>query len=279
MKRKTAFTLIELLVVIAIIAILAAILFPVFAQAREKARQATCTSNIKQLTTAMLMYTQDYDEDFPFWSYADSVACNGPLGNVACQHFESIWFNAIYPYDKNANIYTCPDASDHSTITQNQLWGWTKATDLTTVGINAGLVNAQVNYGMSEPISMGSLCGSPNSSGCSQAALQQVAQTLLIGDCVIALTGNYLPDRTNNPQSANYVLSRVAYPNCDTNPCGAYLNDNGTYTAQPQYDNQARHAQGDIVALPTDMPSGCAILRLFGGLWTGLGQLSNHYLT
>src|SRR6266699_383275 len=64
-SRKPAFTLIELLVVIAVIAILAAILFPVFAQVREKARQATCLSNMKQLGLAQSMYTQDYDETFP----------------------------------------------------------------------------------------------------------------------------------------------------------------------------------------------------------------------
>src|SRR6266511_3956182 len=68
MRRHRGFTLIELLVVIAIIAILAAILFPVFAQAREKARQSTCTSNLKQLGNGLLMYTQDYDETFPFVS-------------------------------------------------------------------------------------------------------------------------------------------------------------------------------------------------------------------
>src|SRR5688500_3150797 len=64
-RGHSAFTLIELLVVIAIIAILAAILFPTFGQAREKARQISCLSNIKQIGTAMLMYTQDYDEAFP----------------------------------------------------------------------------------------------------------------------------------------------------------------------------------------------------------------------
>jgi len=65
MTRRRAFTLIELLVVIAIIAILAAILFPVFAQAREKGRQATCQSNLKQIGTAFSLYIQDYDESFP----------------------------------------------------------------------------------------------------------------------------------------------------------------------------------------------------------------------
>src|ERR1700756_3607746 len=64
-RRRSGFTLIELLVVIAIIAILAAILFPVFAQAREKARQASCASNMKQIGLAMIMYVQDYDETMP----------------------------------------------------------------------------------------------------------------------------------------------------------------------------------------------------------------------
>src|SRR5438067_179265 len=72
LHRRTArrgFTLIELLVVIAIIAILAAILFPVFAQAREKARQAGCTSNLKQISLATMMYLQDYDETYPVWPW------------------------------------------------------------------------------------------------------------------------------------------------------------------------------------------------------------------
>src|SRR5579863_528760 len=82
MRVRTGFTLIELLVVIAIIAILAAILFPVFAQAREKARQATCQSNEKQIALAFLMYNQDYDERFPGATDAlkiiDNGTCAGP---------------------------------------------------------------------------------------------------------------------------------------------------------------------------------------------------------
>ncbi len=67
--KKRGFTLIELLVVIAIIAILAAIIFPVFAKAREKARQTTCVNNLKQIGNGIMMYTQDYDEMFPFCFY------------------------------------------------------------------------------------------------------------------------------------------------------------------------------------------------------------------
>src|SRR2546421_9538539 len=67
-RTKAGFTLIELLVVIAIIAILAAILFPVFAKAREAARKTSCTSNLKQISTAFLMYSQDYDETMPPWT-------------------------------------------------------------------------------------------------------------------------------------------------------------------------------------------------------------------
>ena len=70
------FTLIELLVVIAIIAILAAILFPVFAQARNKARQTACLSNLKQLGTGFAMYTQDYDETMPIWT-SNACGSNG----------------------------------------------------------------------------------------------------------------------------------------------------------------------------------------------------------
>jgi prepilin-type N-terminal cleavage/methylation domain-containing protein/prepilin-type processing-associated H-X9-DG protein len=118
-RSSTAFTLIELLVVIAIIAILAAILFPVFAQAREKARQASCLSNFKQIGTGILMYVQDYDENFN----PSEVSLSGG-GNFTTGYD---WTLIVNPYIKNgstqslptggrtiqgyvAGIYACPSA-------------------------------------------------------------------------------------------------------------------------------------------------------------------------
>lgn len=95
--RKKAFTLIELLVVIAIIAILAAILFPVFAQAREKARAISCLSNLKQAGLAYAMYVQDYDETTPLQR---SNANGGQY-----------WYVLIQPYVKSWNLMICPDRS------------------------------------------------------------------------------------------------------------------------------------------------------------------------
>jgi prepilin-type N-terminal cleavage/methylation domain-containing protein/prepilin-type processing-associated H-X9-DG protein len=100
MMKKKAFTLIELLVVIAIIAILAAILFPVFATAREKARQISCASNLKQLGLGFIQYVQDYDEKFPCGIY-DTSPWVIYLGNG--------WAGAIYPYEKSTGVYKCPD--------------------------------------------------------------------------------------------------------------------------------------------------------------------------
>jgi len=103
--RRRGFTLIELLVVIAIIAILAAILFPVFARAREKARQTSCLSNAKQINLCILMYAQDYDETLPFYWYGAAVG---------------YWPNVLMPYVKNWQIFTCPSAPQFKGGT-----GWT----------------------------------------------------------------------------------------------------------------------------------------------------------
>jgi prepilin-type N-terminal cleavage/methylation domain-containing protein/prepilin-type processing-associated H-X9-DG protein len=104
MNRRNGFTLIELLVVIAIIAILAAILFPVFAQAREKARMSTCLSNERQIGTALMMYVQDYDEAFPRVTFYSVSGGNwGFKGDLTYT-----WKNAIRPYLKSLGVLSCP---------------------------------------------------------------------------------------------------------------------------------------------------------------------------
>ena len=102
--KKRGFTLIELLVVIAIIAILAAILFPVFAKAREAARATSCKSNLKQLGTAVQMYSQDYDEAYPASWYGTGYAAGTGY----------TWRIATLPYIKNVQVYYCPSATPSS---------------------------------------------------------------------------------------------------------------------------------------------------------------------
>lgn len=102
---RGGFTLIELLVVIAIIAILAAILFPVFSRAREKARQSSCGSNLRQIQLAIAQYTQDYDERHPStWFTANGQWNDWPGGYQ--------WQEAVLPYVKNQQLFVCPSASN-----------------------------------------------------------------------------------------------------------------------------------------------------------------------
>jgi prepilin-type N-terminal cleavage/methylation domain-containing protein/prepilin-type processing-associated H-X9-DG protein len=121
-SRRRAFTLIELLVVIAIIAILAAILFPVFAKARAQARKTVGISNLKQIALGTLMYSQDYDEHWPYYNWG-CMSCN-ESGNGTCNdpgpghlsgdaagfgaYSESAWCNSIQPYIKNSQLFQDP---------------------------------------------------------------------------------------------------------------------------------------------------------------------------
>ena len=123
-RSRGGFTLIELLVVIAIIAILAAILFPVFARAREKARQASCASNIKQLQLSVNMYAQDYDELLPREDYNLPP---GATGNDVGE--DATWRAVIFPYVKNAQLYFCPS----NRVTSNAFDG-----RMNDYGMNAG---------------------------------------------------------------------------------------------------------------------------------------------
>lgn len=120
--HRRGFTLIELLVVIAIIAILAAILFPVFARAREKARQSACLSNLKQIALAVQMYADDHDEVLPFYM--------GPWGQT--------WYDDIAPYMKNTAITVCPSKPE---------WNQNHATDKVGYGLNEEIFT----HGASDP--------------------------------------------------------------------------------------------------------------------------------
>ncbi|MFH1631675.1 MAG: prepilin-type N-terminal cleavage/methylation domain-containing protein [bacterium] len=143
--RRKGFTLIELLVVIAIIAILAAILFPVFAKAREKARQTSCLSNVKQVTLGFLQYAQDYDEMFPQAGAAAGDVAIWPNGASGANY----WQCRIYPYLKNSQVMNCPSAT----------FSWNGApSSATPIGMNA------------------SLCP------CALGTIQNVSQTALVGD-------------------------------------------------------------------------------------------------
>ena len=173
--HRRAFTLIELLVVIAIIAILAAILFPVFAQAREKARQTSCLSNTKQMGTALLMYTQDYDETYPVTTLYD-------FAGDAPQHS---WCARIVPYIKNLQVFFCPSDGGPTagypllngwsgpaiSYASNSLMGGAGLADNTSVGI-IGLGQLQI-WGDS---------WFHNSSGISLAAVNRPAETIAIAE-------------------------------------------------------------------------------------------------
>jgi prepilin-type N-terminal cleavage/methylation domain-containing protein/prepilin-type processing-associated H-X9-DG protein len=234
--KSRGFTLIELLVVIAIIAILAAILFPVFAQAREAARSSSCLSNTKQLSLGFMQYIQDYDERFPSWTW--EFFCNG--GNAGqARDSSAFWTMAIYPYVKNTGVYKCPD--DLGELTD----AWAGCSD--DNGKN-DLFNTQPNY-----VSYGFceyLADTPK-----YAAIPAPAQQLLLSDSVDQLT-SVGPLGWWGGGAAS-IVARVAFAN-DTD--GNIFTENGSwnetwtatnflsYFSQGQLDSATRHHGGANIA-------------------------------
>ena len=169
LNRRFAFTLIELLVVIAIIAILAAILFPVFARARENARRSSCMSNLKQLGLGLMQYTQDYDEKLPC---PGATGYNGEFRNDDGSAAKASWRQKTYPYTKSVQIFICPS---------NIAGGMNFPTDMGTPGIAGApypamgrsyLINANLN---SVPAAAGTL-------GISLASIDEVATRIFAVD-------------------------------------------------------------------------------------------------
>jgi prepilin-type N-terminal cleavage/methylation domain-containing protein/prepilin-type processing-associated H-X9-DG protein len=182
---KRGFTLIELLVVIAIIAILAAILFPVFAKAREKARQSSCLNNVKQISLGLIQYTQDYDEKYP---YGDSGrwgdATGGFPGWPAYPH--GGYVDAIYPYVKNGQVFVCPSDSLRDCISNANANSHTYGSDV----LPGTYPNQALSYGYS--YSWG---------GVSLGQMQAPAETAILADMIertyFYADGPYLDAPTN----------------------------------------------------------------------------------
>ncbi len=184
--NRRAFTLIELLVVIAIIAILAAILFPVFAQAREKARQTSCLSNQKQLGLGTMMYVQDYDETYPMTAnYGEPAATR------------TIWSDMVAPYLKNRDIFKCPSA-----VSPGYPNGWAER-GYAAIGMSAQLAYAPTG-------SPDALEGFPSVMGI--AAVEEPARFALITETPNAPVGGAM-GRYRGHNFDPCVASRKAAPN------------------------------------------------------------------
>jgi prepilin-type N-terminal cleavage/methylation domain-containing protein/prepilin-type processing-associated H-X9-DG protein len=242
MNKKHAFTLIELLVVIAIIAILAAILFPVFAQAREKARQAVCMSNMKQIGIAYAMYSQDYDEiGAPMWSKncltADGNAIAGCAPGVYTgTPWGAYWPDLIYPYVKAGKartgtggkldhaVYSCPTV-EAFLFDLSESWGASTGWGSVSLGITQSNVN---DDGPAPEGSGGAyLCGqSPGAQsdgfgcalGASEAKLTHPAETIMFTEGNVGLGPFYDGYYQGKPDPK--VEEAQAYPATGNWPAG-----------------------------------------------------------
>ena len=194
---KSAFTLIELLVVIAIIAILAAILFPVFARARENARRRSCQSNLKQIGLGILQYVQDYDEKYPASRQV------GPVMIGTFQNNAMPWQIAVQPYVKSTQLFTCPSNTNAGFISWGNL-GQGDVIHRSYVANGTGNTAYNVMWGGLQPMNEGGGAGG----GIALARIQSTSQLILVGERGNNATGDpeyYRPDTEGNFTLQNHL--------------------------------------------------------------------------
>ncbi len=221
-QKRSGFTLIELLVVIAIIAILAAILFPVFAQARNQARKASCISNLKQLALAQLMYIQDYDEQFSYWDWGrDGIndSWNTPQG-------AGWWMNQTLPYIKSTGVYACSNDTRNDADTNG--WGYAILTGSrptkyyrSSYGINEHLVSIESTYR-------------------STAAIGYPSSTVMYSDAIGPLLGNDAGDECD--QWPPFGPTRTWFANAGA--WGAW----GSHRDYEAWKHTVRHGDGEVIS-------------------------------
>ena len=208
-NRRAAFTLIELLVVIAIIAILAAILFPVFARARENARRSSCQSNLKQIGLSIVQYSQDYDEQM-----LRALSFRNPVIAGPNRH----WASAVQPYLKSEQIMRCPsdplDRADTLPLTG------TSGTGTITQGSGywAGITPFRISYGYNGNLS-GAQDAFSTAASISLAALTNPTQTVMMCDLgAVPSTTTPPPEWVVKP--ASYILYDFTNSNLRATPTG-----------------------------------------------------------
>jgi len=234
MRRRSedGFTLIELLVVIAIIAILAAILFPVFATAREKARQTSCLSNFKQGALGIAMYVQDYDETMV-------PLVNGPDEGWGYDWtIDKVWPQLTAPYTKNYQIHRCPsDPYARDAVSMANMGYPANATGDQRdygIGINTDL---GYNYMYLSPIQDNG-AGTPRSVGQSLAAMNKPAKTLMLADSIWDMSGCDSPTGGGNwfIEAPSYWYSNTGWwwGGWQIDDCNNWLKYGGTW---PRHSN------------------------------------------
>ena len=264
-RERTAFTLIELLVVIAIIAILAAILFPVFAQVREKARQTACMSNLRQVGLAAMEYTEDNDEIFPLTERG---------GNVDDDH-EYYWGDMLQPYIKSWNMLHCPDSD--LTITFKTIAAGTAAAFQANPPYS---VQQSYDYGINDIVTGATCDADPDVPPCSHigvagSTLANVTiptDTVLIADQVPSLTDtgdSGVAGDSNDPTHLNHSRHEINFVLEERNPL--YLSVNGK-----SQDGYPRHNGGFQVVM-ADGHARYQHRQLIGAVYSG-GLTSAEYM-